>query len=259
MRLRLVSGISSGFPGLFQSLGQVTHVLLTRSPLITQEQALEVTVRLACVKHAASVRPEPGSNSPLMFDSRRTEKSDYRRTDRSFTLGGLFHWLSTNNQLSLLFVVNQRIFVRLHSPAWWPVRLDATRYYLASIFDTLLSSQGSDAHQRFAHRARRRGWYPCCSPCGGATVLTYPRPCLGVKSVIRCVSGRTGSRLDLCGAPTLAPWGAGSNSVSVATGVALGPGLGVGSARGTGLLGAGWRPIRLASVPPSRADVENIR
>ena len=113
MRLRLVSGISSGFPGLSQSLGQVTHVLLTRSPLITQEQALEVTVRLACVKHAASVRPEPGSNSPLMFDSRRTEKSDYRRTDRSFTLGGLFHWLSTNNQLSLLFVVNQRIFVRL--------------------------------------------------------------------------------------------------------------------------------------------------
>ena len=64
MRLHFVSGISSGFPGLFQSLGQVTHVLLTRSPLITQEQALEVTVRLACVKHAASVRPEPGSNSP---------------------------------------------------------------------------------------------------------------------------------------------------------------------------------------------------
>jgi len=118
----------------------------------------------------------------LMFDS--------RRTDRSFTLGGLFHWLSTNNQLSLLFVVNQRIFVRLHSPAWWPVRLDATRYYLASIFDTLLSSQGSDAHQRFAHRARRRGWYPCCPPCGEATVLTYPRPCLGVKSVIRSGSGR---------------------------------------------------------------------
>ena len=141
----------------------------------------------------------------------------------------------------------------------WPVRLDATRYYLASIFDTLLSSQGSDAHQRFAHRARRRGWYPCCSPCGGATVLTYPRPCLGVKSVIRCVSGRTGSRLDLCGAPTLAPWGAGSNSVSVATEVVVVPCLGVGSARGTGLLGAGWRPIRLASVPPSRADVENIR
>ena len=66
MRLYFVSGISSGFPKLFQSQGQVTHVLLTRSPLITQEQALKITVRLACVKHAASVRPEPGSNSPLM-------------------------------------------------------------------------------------------------------------------------------------------------------------------------------------------------
>jgi hypothetical protein len=67
MRVDVISGISSGFPGLFQSQGQVTHVLLTRSPLITQEQALKITVRLACVKHAASVRPEPGSNSPLMF------------------------------------------------------------------------------------------------------------------------------------------------------------------------------------------------
>ena len=34
MPLRLVSGISSCFQLLFQSLGQVTHVLLTRSPLI---------------------------------------------------------------------------------------------------------------------------------------------------------------------------------------------------------------------------------
>src|SRR3954465_7352223 len=58
-----VSGISSGFPGLSQSQGQVAHVLLTRSPLIPPKG---FTVRLACVKHAASVRPEPGSNSPLM-------------------------------------------------------------------------------------------------------------------------------------------------------------------------------------------------
>jgi hypothetical protein len=49
-------------------------VLLTRSPLITQEQALKITVRLACVKHAASVRPEPGSNSPLMFSSQHPER-----------------------------------------------------------------------------------------------------------------------------------------------------------------------------------------
>ena len=34
MRIGVISGISSGFPGLSQSQGQVAHVLLTRSPLI---------------------------------------------------------------------------------------------------------------------------------------------------------------------------------------------------------------------------------
>ena len=63
MRWKVISGIRPSFPGLSQSQGQVTHVLLTRSPLI-QEQAPFI-VRLACVKHAASVHPEPGSNSPL--------------------------------------------------------------------------------------------------------------------------------------------------------------------------------------------------
>src|SRR5256885_5438168 len=59
------SGISSGFPLLSQSPGQVPHVLLTRSPLhLPQSCDWLGAVRLACVKHAASVRPEPGSNSP---------------------------------------------------------------------------------------------------------------------------------------------------------------------------------------------------
>ena len=63
MPREVVSGISTSFEELSQSQGQVAHVLLTRSPLITIRRW--VTVRLACVKHAASVRPEPGSNSPL--------------------------------------------------------------------------------------------------------------------------------------------------------------------------------------------------
>ena len=62
------SGISSGFPGLSQSLGQVANVLLTRSPLGLPEYCYSMDpVRLACVKHAASVRPEPESNSPSRF------------------------------------------------------------------------------------------------------------------------------------------------------------------------------------------------
>lgn len=62
MRRCVISGISPRFRGLSQSLGQVTHVLLTRSPLEYPRKGL--SARLACVKHAASVRPEPGSNSP---------------------------------------------------------------------------------------------------------------------------------------------------------------------------------------------------
>src|SRR4030095_330283 len=62
MRAKVISGISPRFRGLSQSQGQVTHVLLTRSPLEHPRRGL--SARLACVKHAASVRPEPGSNSP---------------------------------------------------------------------------------------------------------------------------------------------------------------------------------------------------
>ena len=62
MRQRVISGISPRFRGLSQSQGQVTHVLLTRSPLEYPRRGL--SARLACVKHAASGRPEPGSNSP---------------------------------------------------------------------------------------------------------------------------------------------------------------------------------------------------
>ncbi len=47
------------------SSGQVSHVLLTRSPLAHEGIATNgEPVRLACIRHAASVRPEPGSNSP---------------------------------------------------------------------------------------------------------------------------------------------------------------------------------------------------
>ena len=62
MQQLVLSGISHPFRQLSQSEGQITHVLLTRSPLEYPQRGL--SARLACVKHAASVRPEPGSNSP---------------------------------------------------------------------------------------------------------------------------------------------------------------------------------------------------
>ena len=57
-------GISSSFPEVFPTSGQVTHVLLTRPPL-DSGSCPPGLARLACVKHAASVHSEPGSNSPL--------------------------------------------------------------------------------------------------------------------------------------------------------------------------------------------------
>jgi hypothetical protein len=79
MQEQVISGISPGFPELSQSQGQVTHVLLTRSPLTTRKQS----VRLACVKHAASVRPEPGSNSPKKNHQTLTEKHPDGGRDQS--------------------------------------------------------------------------------------------------------------------------------------------------------------------------------
>src|SRR6478672_4558871 len=70
----VVSGISSRFRGVSQCEGQIAHVLLTRSPLVYSRRSL--TARLACVKHAASVRPEPGSNSPLNSYNHPTQKLD---------------------------------------------------------------------------------------------------------------------------------------------------------------------------------------
>ena len=61
-------GISSRFQLLSPCTGQVTHALLTRPPLSFPRK--KSSVRLACVKHAASVYPEPGSNSHVKVVSR---------------------------------------------------------------------------------------------------------------------------------------------------------------------------------------------
>ena len=52
--------VSLGYPPLPGMYPRVTHPFATRS---SAASCMDL-VRLACVKHAASVRPEPGSNSP---------------------------------------------------------------------------------------------------------------------------------------------------------------------------------------------------
>ena len=76
----VLSGIRPSFPSLSRSAGQITHVLLTRSPL--EYLRRDLSVRLACVKHAASVRPEPESNSPNKNNpSRETGEFESEKSD----------------------------------------------------------------------------------------------------------------------------------------------------------------------------------
>ena len=58
-----LSGITLYFYRLSRTSGYVIHVLLTSPPL----SALLPAARLAWLRRAASVRSEPGSNSPSLF------------------------------------------------------------------------------------------------------------------------------------------------------------------------------------------------
>src|SRR6267378_6078547 len=60
----IVRGITRPLGRLSPAVGQVSHVLRTRLPL--NWKLPSSPVRLTCVRHAASVRPEPGSNSPMI-------------------------------------------------------------------------------------------------------------------------------------------------------------------------------------------------
>ena len=74
-------------------MGQVGHALLTRSPLSPRQQAARDPVRLACVKHAASVHPEPESNPPqtiLVRPRTVTQKNpDTHQTPSGTTRAGI--------------------------------------------------------------------------------------------------------------------------------------------------------------------------
>ena len=65
--LEALRGIRRDFSRLSPWCGQVAYALLTRAPVAGGVLPLPDAPRLACVKPVASVHPEPGSNSPLLF------------------------------------------------------------------------------------------------------------------------------------------------------------------------------------------------
>ena len=65
MRHNIPSGISRRFHRLSPGNGHVAHALRTLPPVAARTLPPRAAPRLACVKPAASVHPEPGSNSSL--------------------------------------------------------------------------------------------------------------------------------------------------------------------------------------------------
>ena len=65
MQHHIPSGISRRFHRLSPGNGHVAHALRTLPPVAARTLLPRAAPRLACVKPAASVHPEPGSNSSL--------------------------------------------------------------------------------------------------------------------------------------------------------------------------------------------------
>ena len=72
-------------------------MLLTRLPLYSQDCS-QFLVRLACVRHAASVDSEPGSNSPFFLNEAKS-----LQLPTPLTLSGSFLQFVTGFSLSFLF------------------------------------------------------------------------------------------------------------------------------------------------------------
>ena len=192
-----ISGISTGFPVLSRSSGQVAHVLRTRSPLGLHQYCYRMDlVRLACVKHAASVRPEPGSNSPSRSQCLPEEalKSESRHSETLFPEGQL--------ALSTDVVRSQCIDLLLCSHAR---RRDCPHWFLAisvpfsrGVRGTGGASQKGREPMCLLARVTAQAPHFLCTLRGGyrrqSSRSVYERPCESVN--------RAGTRTDCPPRPT---------------------------------------------------------
>ena len=96
----VLCGISTCFQVLSPCMGQIVHALLTRPPLEHnlpfRRTSSYLLARLACVKHAASVRPEPGSNSYVQSFSHLRLPPESARQSQSLSQPSMSVSLSQN-------------------------------------------------------------------------------------------------------------------------------------------------------------------
>ena len=132
-------GITSRFQLLSPCMRQVTHALLTRPPLShkqlqSEEICRKCFVRLACVKHAASVHPEPGSNSHknvFLSETHARLLTQLAKSLKTRVLNPVSFELTSFNSFLILCL-------RIHSIAWMMFTKDADVYII-----NILSSRNS--------------------------------------------------------------------------------------------------------------------
>jgi hypothetical protein len=174
----VLATVSDGYP-------RVKGRLLTcYSPVRRSCTPKGLTARLACVKHAASVRPEPGSNSPLKNNTpqptRSHEEKEIPARDRTPTI-------ITLSELSITYQRN------LSNPCKQERRTGKTN---SSTFDTLLSSQGSSAHlarplgSAWGNLTKLTGFV---SACQFGFRLPVPRTRLTYQALLRALAGTLGN------------------------------------------------------------------
>ena len=153
MSYPVLAPVSEGYP-------KVQGRLLTcYSPVRRSSTPKGLSARLACVKHAASVRPEPGSNSPLnSFDAHQTKAQRFidslEYPSKSAPQSGASYLKESSTD-------TRRTRPKPSPPATCRLALQIN----SSTFSTLLSSQGSSARHSPASQP---------SPRGNPTKLTGP-------------------------------------------------------------------------------------
>ena len=109
MQPLVVWDISRRFHRLSPCIGQVAHVLRTLPPVAAGVLLPRAAPRLACVKPAASVHPEPGSNSSLYISISQVQSgtSNFQEINALdfFVFGTCFLVLSLS-----VFSMNYRCF-----------------------------------------------------------------------------------------------------------------------------------------------------
>ena len=129
-------------------------MLTCYSPVRRSSTPKGLSARLACVKHAASVRPEPGSNSPLNV---------YRQTAGTIRRPAV----RGADTLEMPLRTGEPDLEAIVASVVWSCSVTGPApdgvFACALAFSTLLSSQGADAHHQRPLKIS-----------SGATLRTYP-------------------------------------------------------------------------------------